>query len=144
MAAVVGGTSDKLVSSSHPTSAAISPNLNHRIRSLKRAGSPSNNNTNTNTAANNASQATFGGSNEYFNGFQAPQQWSTKTNTKLSGLQAFRNDALMSRPSGIVEKTSLPLISKLDSDGDSPNCSDDEVAIGANDDFLTSIGAKDS
>ena len=48
----------------------------------------------------------------------------------------------MTRPSG--EKTSLPLISKLDSDGDSPNCSDDDVAIGAGDDFLTAIGAKDS
>ena len=75
----------------------------------------------------------------------APQQWATKTNAKLSGLQAFRNDALMSRPSGNnIEKTSLPLISKLDSDGDSPNCSDDDVAIGASDDFLTAIGAKDS
>ena len=26
----------------------------------------------------------------------------------------------------VGEKTSLPLISKLDSDGDSPNCSDDD------------------
>ena len=41
------------------TSQAISPNLNHRIRSLKRAGSPSNDTNNANT--NNASLVSFGG-----------------------------------------------------------------------------------
>lgn len=59
-------------------------------------------------------------------GFQAPQKWASTKHETTKMLSGGRKGGALWSGNNVGKKTSLPSISKLDSDGDSPNCSDDD------------------
>ena len=95
----------------------MSPNLNHRIRSLKRAGSPNN----------------PAGTSDKQEGVQLPKQWSNEMQRQSNNV---RQSNIVKKNNANAQKSGLPIISKLDSAGDSPNASsDDDMNLDDEDDL---------